>query len=129
MCPNGLPQESLQKIEDLIEELKEANLSVPVLVEGKRDLAALRELGLEGEILLVNSGKNLVDLSDLIAKRYSEIIILTDWDRKGSYLAGKMFTLLRDNGVLCNMEYRRKIGFYAGSLISTVEELPSVLCD
>jgi len=77
----------------------------------------------EGDIIVLNSGYTLVDVADEISKKYRKIIILTDWDKKGSYLAGRIFNLLRDNDVICNLEYRRKLGFYLGPHISTVEEL------
>ncbi|AGB04950.1 small primase-like protein with Toprim domain [Aciduliprofundum sp. MAR08-339] len=123
---NGISQESMEKIESILEDMRVENVQTPILVEGKRDREALRTLGMEGEIITVNMGKSLSDLADFIASRHFKVIILTDWDRKGSYLAGKLFTLLRDNDVICNMEYRRKLGFYVGAHISSVEELASL---
>ncbi len=120
---HGLPPESLEKIIGILDEMREDNNSVPILVEGRRDRRALVALGFKGEIIVLNSGKSLSNLADKIASSYGELIILTDWDKKGSYLAGRIFNLLRDNDVVCNLEYRRKLGFYLGSHISTVEEL------
>ncbi len=119
----GISKESLAKIMLIIDEMKGDNENTPILVEGKRDKKALEELGFEGKIIVLNSGHTLASLADRISKKYRKIIILTDWDKKGSYLAGRLFNLLRDNDVICDMEYRRKLGFYLGSHISTVEEL------
>ena len=119
----GISRESLAKILLIIDKMKEDNESTPILVEGKRDEKALQELGFEGKIIVLNSGHTLANLADRVSKNYRKIIILTDWDKKGSYLAGRLFNLLRDNDVFCDMEYRRKLGFYLGSHIFTVEEL------
>jgi len=119
----GISEESLAKIMAIIDDMREDNESTPILVEGKRDKKALKELGFEGDIIVLNSGYTLADVADAISKKYRKIIILTDWDKKGSYLAGRIFNLLRDNDVICNLEYRRKLGFYLGPHISTVEEL------
>ena len=119
----GLPDESLEKILRILDEMREDNSTVPILVEGRRDKDALVNLGFEGDIIVLNSGKSLVNLVDEIARSYKKLIILTDWDEKGSYLAGRVFNLMRDSDVLCNLDYRRKLGFYLGSHISTVEEL------
>ena len=122
----GISEESLAKIMAIIDDMREDNESMPILVEGKRDKKALQELGFEGDIIVLNSGYTLADVADVISKKYRKIIILTDWDKKGSYLAGRIFNLLRDNDVICNLEYRRKLGFYLGPHISTVEELASL---
>jgi 5S rRNA maturation endonuclease (ribonuclease M5) len=122
----GLNEESLINIWKIIEEMRCENASIPILVEGKRDKMALRTLGFEGEIITINSGKTLTSLADNIAQSYRNVIILTDWDKKGNYLAGRIFNLLRDNDVICDLEYRRKLGFYLGPHISTVEEIASL---
>ena len=73
----------------------------PVLVEGKRDKAALRALGFEGPIELINRGW---DRSRLVAYFYEKygtrntidggppLMLLMDWDRTG----GQIQTSLRD---------------------------------
>jgi len=121
-----LSEDALRRVEGILQEMRDENMIAPVLVEGRRDEEALRKLDFQGEIILINSGISLPDLSQRIAKRYGKVMLLTDWDRKGSYLAGKLYTLLRDLGVSVNMEYRRLLKFYTGSEISTVEELPGI---
>ena len=73
----------------------------PVLVEGKRDKAALRALGFEGPIELINRGW---DRSRVVAYFYDTygtrntidggppLMLLMDWDRTG----GQIQTTLRD---------------------------------
>jgi len=59
----------------------------PIIVEGKKDEEALRELGMEGPIHQIPSGGRtpLNSLEDL--PEYEEIIVLTDFDRTGEELA------------------------------------------
>lgn len=75
--------------------LDEAGSNCPILVEGKRDREALRNIGFKGTIELLNRGW---DQSRLIAYLYDtygsrnpvdegpSIIVLMDWDRTGGRL-------------------------------------------
>jgi len=121
-----LSEDILEKIEALISQAKIENYNTPILVEGRKDREALRLLGFRGVILLLNKGKSLSALADSIAMKYEKIIILTDWDKKGNYLAERMKALLEDDDVECDMEFRRKLSSLLGSHITTVEELVSL---
>jgi 5S rRNA maturation endonuclease (ribonuclease M5) len=55
----------------------------PVIVEGKRDSAALRELGLKGEIIEVHRGIGIYEFCEKIAEEFPAVALLTDWDEKG----------------------------------------------
>ncbi len=117
-------KETLEEIEKLLEQIIEENKKVPVIVEGEKDIAALRLLGLTGEIISFNIGKNIADFSDLIASKYQKVILLTDWDRRG----GRLCFLLRKNlegRVKCDLYYREM--FAKHSMTRTVEGLPSWL--
>ena len=52
-----------------IQDLVEANMTVPVIVEGERDEKSLRELGLSGEIVRLNSGMAIFNLAESIGRR------------------------------------------------------------
>jgi len=116
----------LEKVEEIISEAKIMNYDTPILVEGRKDKEALRLLGFKGIILLINKGKSLSNVADNIAMKYEKIIILTDWDKKGDFLAERMKVLLEDNDVECDMEIRRKLSSLLRSHITTVEELISI---
>ena len=116
----------LEKVEEIISEAKIMNYDTPILVEGRKDREALRLLGFKGIILLINKGKSLSNVADNIAMKYEKIIILTDWDKKGNFLAERMKVLLEDNDVECDMEIRRKLSSLLRSHITTVEELISI---
>ncbi len=117
-----LSEEELREFESLIEELREENKNSPVLVEGKHDERALRNLGLRGEIIKLNEGKSVVNFAEKIASRYSTIILLFDWDERGRKLTGEIASLLREMNVEVNLEFWVKI---QGMIphVSSVEEL------
>ncbi|MEW6585424.1 MAG: toprim domain-containing protein [Nitrospirota bacterium] len=75
-----------ERLREIIENLKEINRTVPVIVEGKRDASALRKLGLEGRIITLHNGKNLYEFCDDIAAGFDKVVLLPDWDRTGENL-------------------------------------------
>jgi 5S rRNA maturation endonuclease (ribonuclease M5) len=115
-------KKSLEEIEKALIELREENKKIPVIVEGEKDIEALKKLGLTGKIISLNSGSSLIDFCDKIAREYTDIIILTDWDKKGGFLCSTIKRNLQGR-VLCNTYYREV--FAKSSMIKTVEGLPS----
>lgn len=79
-------RERLEGLKDLFRILSDLNREVPVIVEGKNDVIALRTLGLQGEIIQVHGGKSLYELSEEIHERFEQVILLVDWDKKGEML-------------------------------------------
>jgi 5S rRNA maturation endonuclease (ribonuclease M5) len=60
---------------------------VPVLVEGKRDEGALKELGVEGRIIRVRQyRKKIFELGEELSS-FKSVMVLTDFDREGEDLA------------------------------------------
>ena len=115
-------EKSYEDLKKALVELSEENKNIPVIVEGEKDIDALRKLDITGEIITVNVGMSLTDFCDHIAERYKEIIILTDWDRRGGYLCHTIRKNLQGR-VKCNTRYREIIA--KNSMIRTVEGLPS----
>ena len=115
-------KKSLEDIENALLELKMENKKIPIIVEGEKDIEALNKLEIKGTIIRVNSGFSLTDFCDKLAGEYKEIIILTDWDRRGGFLCHTIKKNL-EGRVNCNIEYR---GIFAkNSMIRTLEGLPS----
>jgi len=48
-----------RKTKKFLEELSQINESVPIIVEGFRDVQALRALGIHGEIVKLHSGRSI----------------------------------------------------------------------
>jgi len=115
-------EQSLEDIEKALDELREENQTVPIIVEGEKDVAALRKLELSGEIISFNQGLSIPDFCDMIALKYTHIILLTDWDRKGGFLC-QMIKKNLESRVVVNTKYREL--FAKRSMIRTLEGLPS----
>jgi 5S rRNA maturation endonuclease (ribonuclease M5) len=115
-------EKSFEDLKKSIAELTEENKKIPVIVEGEKDIEALHKLDLTGEIIRLNVGMSLTDFCDRLAEKYKEIIILTDWDRRGGYLCHTIKKNLQGR-VKCNIYYRKIIA--KNSMIRTLEGLPS----
>ena len=92
--PSPLDAERAERLREVIDHLHDVNQRIPVIVEGKKDAIALRSLGLVGEVVTLHNGKNLYDFCDDIAGRFSRVILLLDWDRKGEVLNRNLAHLL-----------------------------------
>ena len=96
-----------------------------VIVEGQRDAEALRSLGLVKPIFRDSSpGRLQADLVEEIAKSFTRVVILTDFDEKGRDLNRKLAATLEQRGLRVNETYRLKAGRLLGTLkVSTIESL------
>ncbi|UCH88435.1 MAG: hypothetical protein JSV49_09245 [Thermoplasmata archaeon] len=116
-------KESLLAILDqLISELIESNKTLPAVVEGDRDEASLRILGLTGTILKLNIGLSIFNFCEKLTE-YQEVIILTDWDRKGKELREKLKAALIANGIRPNDYYWLGLKHLCSREIQEVEYL------
>lgn len=87
----------------LLSKVKEAQF--PIIVEGKKDQAALRSLGITNNIISLNS-KPLFGIIEEVATHYSDVIILTDLDQEGKKLYGSLHRGLSHYGVRVHNELR-----------------------
>jgi 5S rRNA maturation endonuclease (ribonuclease M5) len=84
-----------ERLKEVLEALYEVNKRIPIIVEGKRDVRALRKIGLVGDIIALHSGKGLYEFCDDISERFHKMILLIDWDEKGEDLYKKLSDNLR----------------------------------
>ena len=100
---------------------------VPVIVEGPNDVKALRKLGITGPIFCAKSRRlGLVDFLDSIAT-YSEVIILTDFDKEGRALAWRLRRDLSQMRVKVNVEIWKQLKALARSEMVGIENLGKYL--
>ena len=92
-----------------------------VVVEGKRDLNALRKLGFSGKILEFHSFRGLVKFSDSVAK-YKNVILLLDGDKKGRYLTKRIIDLLAHR-VKIDLSFKKKLVSITKGKIRFIEQL------
>ncbi len=102
-----------------------AEQGIPIIVEGKRDKRALEELDVHGEILTITAP--IEEIAERVSRDSNEAVILTDYDRRGSILAGKLRDLLMNEGVTPNLSIRQELKQSID--IEFIEELPSLLLE
>jgi len=117
-------RESLIEVEKALEELRERSKKIPIIVEGERDKRSLRSLEVMGKVIVLNKGMAIPDFCDRVLSKYEEIIILTDWDKKGGKLCS-LITKCLSGRTRCNIEIRKR--FAKNTNVKNVEELVSWL--
>ena len=93
---------SKEKFYELIDKIRNSNILV--IVEGKKDRAALNKFGITNIIELTK--KPLYQIVEEIADSNDECIILTDLDKKGKELYGKLNSNLQKYGIKINNKFR-----------------------
>lgn len=116
---------SFRKLLSIMEELQNcAKQGMPILIEGKKDEEALRELGINGNFIKVSgSPLKLFEIAEIAAKSSSKIIILTDFDKKGNELAKRLSEDIQRLGSHADLENRRKIMGITRRYIKDIESL------
>jgi 5S rRNA maturation endonuclease (ribonuclease M5) len=96
--PKAHEVEFVKRFEKGIELLEAlSNQGTAIVVEGIKDITALRGLGLTGPIHSL-VGHNLVSLADELAS-VDTLLILFDFDRRGEQLARQLATQLEGRGI------------------------------
>src|SRR3972149_834726 len=91
-------------------------------VEGRRDVDSLRSLGINGDIRLACQ-KPLLEFTENLSKSGKEIVLLTDWDKKGGITARKIINHLLTYGIMPNTDLRSRIGSLVKKRIKDIESL------
>lgn len=113
------------KLKFLIDELiRNSEDGAIIIVEGKNDVKALRMLGVRGEIVTSANCSN-AKLVDKIKNK--NVIILTDWDRRGNDLEKDLITKFSSWGVVPDTEHRKKIFSLVGRTVTSVEDLVKLI--
>lgn len=108
--------------------LREAEERVDtVLVEGARDVEALKRLGYRGQIEVISRHEAHIDLAEEVAERSRTVLILSDFDREGRRINREMLQLLGSRGVRVETDMRRRIGRLMATLgTRAVEDLDNL---
>ena len=113
----------LEALEELIASLLDASYQgAAIIVEGRRDLQALRALGLPGPVIMA-SRRSALDLAEDAARSYAQIILLTDWDSKGDEMCKTIDYHLRSMGSRPDKEIRSRLKKLVKKEIKDVESL------
>jgi 5S rRNA maturation endonuclease (ribonuclease M5) len=117
-------EKRMEQMDKLLGELQDfVNQDSILVVEGKRDVIALKSLGFNGNFRLATH-HSLVNFSEDLAKTGKQIVILTDWDRRGNILADKLVQNLHALGINPDMRIRELIVSLVQKEIKDIESLP-----
>ena len=114
------PETEIAEIKKFIDSLNSQTNCV-VVVEGKRDAAALVKLGYSGKILEFHRFNGMIKFADSAAK-YHKLILLLDGDRKGKYLTKKIIDLL-EHRTKIDLLFKKKLVSITKGKIRFIEQL------
>ncbi|MEM1585847.1 MAG: toprim domain-containing protein [Candidatus Bathyarchaeia archaeon] len=118
-------ERKLEKLNHLIERLKdEVSAGALLIVEGERDVVSLRAIGIKNNVIAIKSGgKTLQEIIDEISFSNKEIILLTDFDKRGRELAGRLYKSLGGMKVKVNLMFWKDMCELLGGDIKDIEGL------
>lgn len=123
-------KEKEEKIIQILEALAEESAKgKPIVVEGKKDVDALRALGVEGAVLTVKTGgKSFLDVVSEIEKMgVPEVILFLDFDRRGKEGTKRLKQSLERAKIKLNTKFWRALSALVGKEIQCVESLTAYL--
>jgi 5S rRNA maturation endonuclease (ribonuclease M5) len=116
----------LQVLEALAEESAQGK---PIVVEGKKDVEALRASGVAGTVITVKTGgKSFLDTVSEIEKiGFPEVILFLDFDRRGKEGTKRLKRSLERAKIKPNIKFWRALSALVGKEIQCVESLTAYL--
>jgi 5S rRNA maturation endonuclease (ribonuclease M5) len=127
MIRNKRCAEALEKIQAI---LSDVNTTTDlIIVEGIRDVKAIRELGYLGRIDIITHSKvSFPDLATNISESANNVLVLTDFDESGMKQADRLTSLLEGIGVKVEKEKRRMLGKNIRATgTKTIESIDNIL--
>jgi 5S rRNA maturation endonuclease (ribonuclease M5) len=113
-------EQEISEIKDFVSHLNSMEESV-VIVEGKRDSAALKKIGFSGKVLEFHKFGGMINFADSVAI-HENLILLFDRDRKGRYLTRKTIRLLQRRTNI-DLRFKRKLTSITKGKIRFIEQL------
>jgi len=113
--------DGLHEFIDMLNE--EAEYGSVIVVEGKRDVEALKRIGFNGDLIILNHFKGITDFVDNHCHIRKKIILLLDMDRTGKHLTSKLVSQLQHKGNNVNLFYKKALAKITNGKIRQVEEL------
>ncbi len=120
-------KEELEGLLDILDEIKQEDEDIPIIVEGKNDVNALRSLGIEREIIKIKKGKSIVRIIESLRNKYEKVIIMTDWDSTGRKLCYDIKKACQSNAIRYDLKYRKRMVKFLKKEVKDVESIPSFI--
>ncbi|MEM1514866.1 MAG: toprim domain-containing protein [Candidatus Bathyarchaeia archaeon] len=122
-------ERKLEKLNYLIERLKEeVSAGALLIVEGEKDVVSLKTIGINSNIIAVKSNrKTLQEIIDELSSLNREIILLTDFDRRGRELAERLYKSLEGMRAKVNLRFWRDLCELLSDDVKDIEGLIACL--
>jgi len=123
-------QRKAERLSQLLEKLAtEAAKGIPIVVEGQKDVNALHQLNVEGNIISSKtSGKSFLDiLTEIERQRAREVILLLDFDRRGVEWTRRLKQHLEKTKIKPNLTFWNQLYGLVGRDLKDIEGLPAYL--
>jgi 5S rRNA maturation endonuclease (ribonuclease M5) len=120
-------EEKILKILDAL--AAESAKGTPIVVEGKKDVEALRALGIKGAVVTAKTGgKSLLEVvSEVERIDAREAILLLDFDRRGKEGTKQLQQNLEHAEIAPNLKFWRELKALLGHEIQCVESLTAYM--
>ena len=123
-------QRKAEKLAQLLERLvAEATKSTLIVVEGRNDIEALKELAIQGNIISVKTaGRSFLDvLTEIEEQNVSKVVLLLDFDRRGREWTKRLKQRLEEKRIKVDISFWNKLRALVRHDIKDVEGLPTYL--
>lgn len=111
-------------LRDLVKDLNDlSGERAAVLVEGRRDATALREIGYSGPIFTVSILTASAAAREKLRRTVRKMIILTDLDSEGRRLASRYMKFLSVEGIPASLAHRRRLSSASRGVFLHIENL------
>jgi 5S rRNA maturation endonuclease (ribonuclease M5) len=115
------------KLREVLERLHHINNEqVPIIVEGRRDVEALRLLGFAGDIFTLHGRRGFYEFAESVHEKCDTVVLMLDWDEKGEALQAQIGALLSGLWEM-HAPIRESLMNLCQKDISDVQSLPSLL--
>lgn len=119
--------ERLDAIQELLDELSSMSSTHIILVEGLKDVASLRHVGVDGKFFCVQSGGGPVKAAEHVWHSGKQAVIMTDWDRRGGSLARSLRENLQALDVRYDDRIRGELAVQCRPYVKDVESVDAVV--
>lgn len=126
--PWGKLQEHERQLVEIIQNLDSKYDNLLVVVEGKRDIIVLENLGVNAPMIKTQSRLSRIEMAENIAAKAGErgqVLILTDFDKEGKEICRFIEKILELSGVRVLKRERRMIRKFMGPW-RCIEEMTSL---
>jgi 5S rRNA maturation endonuclease (ribonuclease M5) len=120
----SIDNDTINQLREYIDMLNEESQNGSVIVvEGKRDVAALSRVGFNGNVTVYHHFRGITDFVDNYHLNRKKIILLLDMDRTGKQLTSKLVTRLQYKGNNVTLFYKRALAKITNGKVRHVEDL------